>query len=249
MSKATINAIQDEIISDFEYFDDWMDKYDYIISLGKDLPLIDPKYKIESHLIKGCQSQVWLNASTDKELLQFTADSDAVITRGIIALLIKVLSDQPAEAIATAELYFIEKIGLHQHLSPMRSNGLKSMVQKMKLYAMETMAEKPINTLDTEALKEQAIATIKTVIDPEIPTDIYELGLIYKLEIDENAIAHIEMTLTSPMCPVADALPMEVQEKVAMVPGIKDVELKVVFDPPWNKTMMSEEAKFVLDMF
>lgn len=132
----TINEIQEEIIDEFSFFDDWMDKYEYLISLGKKLPLIEEQYKNESHLIKGCQSRVWLHAEEEKDQVIFTADSDAVITKGIIALLIRVLSNQDAEAVAASNLYFIEKIGLREHLSPTRSNGLVSMVKQMKLYGV-----------------------------------------------------------------------------------------------------------------
>jgi FeS assembly SUF system protein len=103
--------------------------------------------------------------------------------------------------------------------------------------------------MDTTAIKDKIIEQIKTVYDPEIPVDIYELGLIYSVEILEGGLAKVRMTLTTPMCPVADSLPMEVQEKIIMVPEITDVDLQVVFDPPWNKEMMSEEARFSLDMF
>jgi FeS assembly SUF system protein len=103
--------------------------------------------------------------------------------------------------------------------------------------------------MNTEDIKAQIIAAIKTVEDPEIPADIYELGLIYKIEIDEAGKVYIEMTLTSPMCPVADSMPLEVQEKVIAVPGVTDVDLRVVFDPPWDKSKMSEEAQLLLDMF
>ena len=113
-----------------------MEKYEYIIDLGKNLPLIDPSKKDEDHLIKGCQSQVWLEAKDQDSTIQFTADSDAVITKGIIALLIRVLSGQKAQDIAETELYFIDKIGLREHLSPTRSNGLVSMVKQMKMYAL-----------------------------------------------------------------------------------------------------------------
>jgi cysteine desulfuration protein SufE len=131
-----INQIQDEIIEEFAFFEDWMEKYEYIIDLGKNLPLIDPSKKDEDHLIKGCQSQVWLEAKDQNSTIQFTADSDAVITKGIIALLIRVLSGQKAEDIAGTDLYFIDKIGLKEHLSPTRSNGLVSMVKQMKMYAL-----------------------------------------------------------------------------------------------------------------
>lgn len=131
-----INTIQDEIIDEFSFFEDWMEKYEYIIDLGKGLPLIDEAKKDEDHLIKGCQSQVWLDAQEQNDTIAFTADSDAVITKGIIALLIRVLSGQKAQAIAESDLYFIDKIGLKEHLSPTRSNGLVSMVKQMKLYAL-----------------------------------------------------------------------------------------------------------------
>lgn len=132
----TINDIQDKIIDEFSMFDDWMDKYNLLIDIGKDLPVIDPRYKVKDFLIEGCQSKVWLHPDFDGKLVTFTADSDAIITRGIIALLIRVLSNRTPEEIITSDLYFIEKIGLRQNLSPTRSNGLLSMVRQIKLYAM-----------------------------------------------------------------------------------------------------------------
>ena len=132
----TIKEIQDEIIEDFSYFDDWMDKYEYIIDLGKKLPLIDEQYKDPTHRITGCQSQVWLHAEMKDGKVEFTADSDAVITKGIIALLVRVLNSQPAKDIADSDLYFIDQIGLKEHLSPTRSNGLLSMVKQMKMYGV-----------------------------------------------------------------------------------------------------------------
>jgi cysteine desulfuration protein SufE len=132
----TINDVQDSIISEFEVFDDWMDKYNLIIDYGKDLPAIDQKYKVKDFLIEGCQSKVWLHPEYNGGTIKFTADSDAIITRGIIGLLIKVLSDRTPDELLNAELYFIDKIGLRQNLSPTRSNGLLSMIRQMKLYAM-----------------------------------------------------------------------------------------------------------------
>jgi cysteine desulfuration protein SufE len=131
----TINEQQDEIIDDFEVFSDWMDKYEYIIQLGKELPLIEEQYKIDSNLIKGCQSRVWLHAENKNGIVNFTADSDAIITKGLISMVIKVLSGQPAKEIASANLYFVDKIGLNSHLSPTRSNGLLSMLKQIKSYA------------------------------------------------------------------------------------------------------------------
>ena len=132
----TINDIQDKIIDEFALFDDWMDKYNLLIDLGKEVPAIDPKVKVKDFLIEGCQSKVWLHPEYDGKIISFTADSDAIITRGIVGLLIKVLSGRTPEEILAADLYFIEKIGLRQHLSPTRSNGLLSMVRQIKLYAM-----------------------------------------------------------------------------------------------------------------
>jgi len=132
----TINEIQEKIIEEFSLFDDWMDKYNLLIDLGKELPVIDPKYKVKDYLIEGCQSKVWLHPEYNGNIISFTADSDAIITRGIVALLIKVLSDRTPDEILSADLYFIEKIGLRQNLSPTRSNGLLSMVRQIKLYAM-----------------------------------------------------------------------------------------------------------------
>lgn len=131
-----INDIQNEIIEDFSLFDDWMEKYEYIIDMGKSLPLIDEKFKTDDYIIKGCQSKVWLKAEKEGDRVNFYADSDAVITKGIISMLIKVLSGQRPEEIANADLYFIEKIGLKEHLSPTRSNGLVSMIKQMKYYGL-----------------------------------------------------------------------------------------------------------------
>jgi cysteine desulfuration protein SufE len=132
----TIKETQDEIIADFELFGDWMDKYEYIIQLGKELPMIDEQYKKEENLIKGCQSRVWMHAEIRDGKLFFTADSDAVITKGLVSLVIKVLSGQTPAAIVDADLYFVDAIGLSSHLSPTRSNGLLSMIKQIKLYAL-----------------------------------------------------------------------------------------------------------------
>ncbi|MFP4024721.1 MAG: SufE family protein [Thiohalospira sp.] len=132
----TLNERQEEIIEEFSIFDDWMDKYNYLIELSKDLPVIDPKYKTNEYLIEGCQSKVWLYAEMDGDKVKFTADSDAIITKGIAALLVRVLSGLSPKEIMNADLYFIDKIGLQQNLSPTRSNGLLAMVKQMKLYAM-----------------------------------------------------------------------------------------------------------------
>jgi len=131
----TIDEIQNEIVGEFAFFEDWTDKYEYLIELGKKLPLIDVQLKDDSRLIKGCQSRVWLAAELKEGKVIFTADSDAIITKGIIALLIRALSGQKPEDIVNTPLDFIDKIGLTSHLSPTRANGLLSMVKQMKMYA------------------------------------------------------------------------------------------------------------------
>lgn len=132
----TIEAIQQDLIDEFSLFDDWMDKYEHLIDLGKSLPLIDPELKTEDRIIKGCQSKVWLDAKLVDDKVVFTADSDAIITKGIVAVLIRVFSNQSPETIVNANTDFIDAIGLKEHLSPTRANGLVSMIKQMKLYAL-----------------------------------------------------------------------------------------------------------------
>jgi cysteine desulfuration protein SufE len=139
MSETIIDK-QQEIINEFEMFDDWMEKYEYIIELGKDLPLIDPELKTEEKLIHGCQSKVWVDWNFFNGKMLFTADSDAIITKGMIALLIRVLNNETPETILKNDLFFIKEIGLQEHLSPTRANGLAGMVKKLKSAALESIA-------------------------------------------------------------------------------------------------------------
>jgi len=132
----TIKEIQEEIIDEFSMFDDWMQRYEYIIELGKSLPLIEESYKVDENLIVGCQSKVWLHAEIEGDDLHFTADSDAILTKGIVALLLRVFDHQKPTDILDADLYFIDEIGLKEHLSPTRANGLVSMIKQIKLYAL-----------------------------------------------------------------------------------------------------------------
>jgi cysteine desulfuration protein SufE len=136
-----ISEIQEEIIAEFDVFEDWLDKYNYLIELSGDLPLMDPKYKTNEYLINGCQSKVWLKADLVDGKVRFTADSDAIITKGIVSLLIRVLSDREPAEIMDSDLVFIDRIGLRENLSPTRSNGLLSMVKQMKLYALAYKAK------------------------------------------------------------------------------------------------------------
>lgn len=143
----TINELQDEVVEEFSDFDDWMDKYQMLIDLGNDLKPLDEKYKTEQNLIDGCQSRVWLQCDLVDGKLVFTADSDALIVKGIIALLIQVLSGHTPKEILDADLYFIDKIGLRDHLSPTRSNGLLAMVKQIKAYAVayNSLTHKPLS--------------------------------------------------------------------------------------------------------
>ena len=131
-----IKEIQDEIVDEFSMFDDWMERYEYIIELGKKLPLIKEEYKTESNIIKGCQSKVWLQGEQNDDVVVFTADSDAILTKGIIAILIRTFSNQKAVDILQADMDFIDEIGLKEHLSPTRANGLVSMIKNIKMYAL-----------------------------------------------------------------------------------------------------------------
>ena len=132
----SIETIKNDIISEFSLFEDWLEKYEYIIELGKSIPLIDPKLKVEDNLIRGCQSKVWIHAELKNNNVYFYADSDAIITKGIIAILIRVFSNQEPKNILQSDTKFIDKIGLKEHLSPTRANGLVSMIKQIKIYAL-----------------------------------------------------------------------------------------------------------------
>jgi cysteine desulfuration protein SufE len=247
----SIGTEQAHIIEEFSQFEDWSDRYEYLIDLGKALPPYPEQYRDDAHLVKGCQSRVWLHAEHDHGKIQLFADSDTVITKGIIALLIRVLNGKPAHEIEQADLHFIEAIGLKAHLSPTRSNGLNSMIQHIKSYARhleseEVKVDPPTNLSE---LQDLMVEQVKTIYDPEIPVDIWELGLIYQMNINKEGKVNVTMTLTSPACPVAGSLPLEVQEKLLSLPFVTDVELSLVWDPPWNKERMSDVARMALDMF
>ena len=140
----TISEIQEEIIDEFNLFDDWMERYEYLIELGKSLPLIDDQYKIEENIIKGCQSKVWLYSKMNDSKINFTADSDAILTKGLVALLLRVFTNQTPKDILAADTIFIDKIGLKEHLSPTRANGLVTMLKQIKLYAIAQQANTTI---------------------------------------------------------------------------------------------------------
>ena len=137
----TIKEIQEEIIDEFSMFDDWMERYEYIIELGKSLPLIEETFKKDENLIVGCQSKVWLHSEIKDQKINFTADSDAILTKGIVAILLRIFNEQTPATILEADLFFIDKIGLKEHLSPTRANGLVSMIKKIKMYALAFQAK------------------------------------------------------------------------------------------------------------
>ena len=138
----TLTEVQDQIIDEFSVFDEWLDKYDYLIDLSKELPVIDEKHRTDQYVIKGCQSRVWVDAHMEDSKIYFSADSDAIITKGIIALLIRVLNGRTPQEILDCDLYFIDRIGLRENLSPTRANGLLAMIKQMKLYALAFQKQK-----------------------------------------------------------------------------------------------------------
>ena len=244
----TIQEIQAGIVEEFAVFTDWMDKYEYLIELGKGMPLIDEKDKTDEHLIKGCQSRVWLACKPENGRLRFSADSDAIITKGIISLLLKVYDNQTPADILAANEDFIEQIGLKENLSPTRANGLVSMIATIKAYAASFKDAPAAPKKSGAELEPDIIAALRNVYDPEIPVNVYDLGLIYEIQADADGVVFVKMTLTAPNCPIADEVVAQVQEAVADVPGVKEVQVDLVFEPEWTTDMMSEEAKLELGM-
>jgi cysteine desulfuration protein SufE len=242
----TIQELQADIVDEFSVFTDWMDKYEYLIELGKGMPLIDEKEKTDDHLIRGCQSRVWLSCHKEDGRLHFAADSDAIITKGIISLLIRVYDGQTPDDILAADEAFLEQVGLKENLSPTRANGLVSMIQTIKNYA--TNLRETVRPASQGVQEDDIVAALRNVYDPEIPVNVYELGLIYDIQAEPDGQVFIKMTLTAPNCPIADDVVAQVREAVADVPGVKDVQVDLVFEPEWTIDRMSEEAKLELGM-
>ena len=244
----TIQEIQAGIVEDFAVLTDWMDKYEYLIELGKEMPLIDEKDKTEANLITGCQSRVWLSCREENGRLRFAADSDAIITKGIISLLLRVYDNQaPADILASDE-NFIEQIGLKENLSPTRANGLVSMIATIKAYAASFQAAATAPAPEKHDLEDDVILALRQVYDPEIPVNVYDLGLIYETQADADGVVFVKMTLTAPNCPIADDVVAQVREAGSDVPGVKEVQVDLVFEPEWTTDRMSEEAKLELGM-
>ena len=165
-----LNNIQEEIINEFSAFSDWMDRYNYLIELGNTLPAIDPKYKTDEYLINGCQSKVWLKADFNDGVITFNAESDAIIVKGIVALLVRVFSNQKVSEVMNADLYFIDKIGLKENLSPTRSNGLVSMVKKMKPTSRVSLTALRKRTIESAPTSVKARAMLEPMTNIMMPT-------------------------------------------------------------------------------
>ena len=241
----TIKETEQQIVEEFSLFDNWMDKYQYIIDLGKSMPVIDEAGKKDANLIKGCQSRVWLDCREEGGKLYFSADSDAIITKGIISLLIRVYE------IIESEIDFIDTIGLRSNLSPTRANGLVSMMKQIKLYAVafkEKEKEAAENKYSVEDVQKNVIRALKQVFDPEIPVNVYDLGLIYEIKVGEDRNVFIKMTMTSPTCPLAEDVVNDVNNAVSDAPGVKGVQIELTFEPEWDESRMSEEARLELGL-
>ena len=269
------------VIEEFSMYDEWLDKYEYLIELGKALEAYPEEKKTEEKLIKGCQSRVWLDYELKDGKLYFRADSDAIITKGIISLLISVYSGRTPAEIAADDFGFIDRIGLKENLSPTRANGLVSMIETIKKAAREAavitseakespdshVGQRPpqndkevvqasgdktvLTAEDVAALQPlyaDVILALKQVYDPEIPVNIYDLGLIYELNIDKDRKVSIVMTFTAPNCPMADEVMHEVEDSVKRVPGVTGCSIELTFEPVWDRSMLSEEARVDLGL-
>ena len=259
----TLEEKKQAVIEEFSMYDEWLDKYEYLIELGKALEAYPEEQKTEEKLIKGCQSRVWLDYEMKDGMLYFRADSDAIITKGIISLLISVYSGRTPAEIAADDFGFVDQIGLKENLSPTRANGLVSMIDTIKWVANE-MAEKEklagqaghdeksvLTAEDVAALQPlyaDVILALKQVYDPEIPVNIYDLGLIYELNIDKDRKVSIVMTFTAPNCPMADEVMHEVEDSVKRVPGVTGCSIELTFEPVWDRSMLSEEARVDLGL-
>jgi SufE protein probably involved in Fe-S center assembly len=255
----TLEEAKQAVIDDFSMYDEWLDKYEYLIELGKNLEEYPEESKTEDKLIKGCQSRVWLDSKVEDGKIWFKADSDAIITKGIISLLISVYSGRDPKEIAEDDFGFISQIGLKENLSPTRANGLVSMIARIKELAAEMVKVEDTKSNGQEVLTaedaaelaplyDNVVLAIKQVYDPEIPVNVYDLGLIYELVINKKHEAYIKMTFTAPTCPMADEVLAEVKKSVADVPGITGCEVELTFEPPWDQSMLSDEARVELGL-
>ncbi len=258
--------LQEQLAADFALLENWEDRYQYLLELAKECPPLDEAFKNDALLIKGCQSRVWLRATSLPDgRLEFAADSDALLVKGIMTLLLKVFQHQKPTDILGTTFDLHQKTGLQHHLSPNRANGLAGMLDRIRQLALlyrpveGTAPEKSVNQAPAlpatpssgqeptfVETQDAVLNIIRTIYDPEIPVNIYDLGLIYNIEVRNGGQVKVTMTLTSPSCPVAGTLPGEVADKIRGVHGVSDVDVELTFDPPWSQDLMSEEAKLEL---
>ncbi len=255
-AQETVKNLEQE----FAFFDTWEDRYAHIIHMARHLEPYPEEHRTDEYRVRGCTSQVWLYPTFDGARLHFAADSDAIIVKGLVAMLLRVYNHRTPDEVLAVDPDFIKRLGLDTHLSPSRANGLVSMIQQIRNYASASKlraenSPQTITSSDSSSSTNQPptrdaiIEAMHTVFDPEIPIDIYELGLIYEITVDKAGVVNIVMTLTTPNCPSAQTLPADVERAARAVPGVKDVNVTITFDPPWDKTMMSEAALFSIGLF
>ena len=242
----TLEEKKQAVIEEFSMYDEWLDKYEYLIELGKALEAYPEEKKTEEKLIKGCQSRVWLDYELKDGKLYFRADSDAIITKGIISLLISVYSGRTPAEIAADDFGFIDQIGLKENLSPTRANGLVSMIETIKKAAKE-MADSHVGQRPPQNDKEvvQASGDKAAVLTAE---DVAALQPLYADVILALKQVYIVMTFTAPNCPMADEVMHEVEESVKRVPGVTGCSIELTFEPVWDRSMLSEEARVDLGL-
>lgn len=250
----SIRRRTEQLVADFELFDDWMGRYEYLIELGKELPPLKPEQRIAEFKIPGCQSNVWIVPEMDEQSgkIHFFGDSDAMITKGLVAVLFSVFDGEPPEDIAHADVNFLDKIGMREHLSSTRKNGLMQMIKRMQMFAKSAAGIPTSGDEDEETAapvsEEMVEDAIRTVYDPEIPVNVYDLGLIYETVVNPDNTVYVKMTLTTPNCPAAAYLPNQVEQAVQNLDGVLDARVEVVFDPPYSPDMMTDAAKLELGL-
>lgn len=274
----TTDRTIESLINEFNLIGGWEDRYAHIIAMGKALAPYPEEFRTDDYKVQGCTSQLWLYPTFEDGKLKFAADSDAIIVKGLVGMLMRIYNNRTPQEILAVAPDFVNKLELNTHLSPSRANGLASMLRDIMRYAIayntsaegsdanakteaptpsrsepasSTPADKATGASDgnTAGLRDSVIDALHTVFDPEIPIDIYELGLIYEVQVNGAGFVNILMTLTTPNCPSAQSLPIEVEDVTRAIPGVSGVEVEITFDPPWDRTMMSEAALFSMGLF
>ncbi len=268
----------EELHENFELLGDWEQRFTYLLDLGRKVPKMDKPDLIEANRVHGCQSQVWLKMDIEpadnggSPRVRFVANSDAHIVNGLIAILMVMYNGKPAQEILAADaVATFKQLELEEHLSPTRRNGLHAMVNRIRELAGKALSEQfsgaataaPADNGKDQSpapveptgdgpgdIKEKVYEALKKVYDPEIPVNIYELGLIYDVHVsDDGKRVSVTMTLTTPNCPEAQTLPQTVENYVAAIDEVEEVNVHITWEPMWHRDMMSEEAKLELGLF